>query len=406
MYRMTASGGKRAAHGGTGQGVGKRRALDPSVADIEDVVPESRQYMELLALEKHLDMAMARKKTAYLNAQRHAQQKVKKQLRVFLSCIAKEENGKLSWKFKVDGKLPQELQKYKTKRQFSNFLDRIFVEFLAKSTDGGSGGQLPAVADSAEWQRSASVEESDGFEIERTAENLTSAVQARVLLYLQHDPAKHRLAPELAGMLGIYQSTRQEVVRALWEYVVLNKLQDPVTPTVIRCDKYMLQCFPGDPQLPFSEIPAKLNRLFLPTQPVELFFEIPETGGQPPRQIYDVAVDVDDSDYERMDLQSHKDLEPFIDKKRDEISMLKKEIGEARLKREFMLTFATDPQEFLAVWLASQAREMVDEGAKGILTEEERAASFYSKQSSKEAVYRYYEEVLRNRHEELTSKRK
>jgi SWI/SNF-related matrix-associated actin-dependent regulator of chromatin subfamily D len=277
----------------------------------------------------------------------------------------------------------------------------MFVEFLADSSGGGAAASSPAVAESAEWQRSPSVEESDGFEIVRTAEYVTGPVQARVLLYLQHEPSEHRLAPELAGMIGLFQGTRHEVIRAIWEYVTVNKLQDMENPEMINCDKYMQQCFPGEAQLNFSEIPVKLNRLFLPLQPVELLYTIPQMGGQPAREIYDVWVQIEDGENEQIDLQAHKDLEPAIDLKRDDIARLKAEIGEARQKREFMLMFAKDPKEFLVTWLASQARETADEAAKGALTEEQRAANFYNTQHSKQAVYRYYGGLLAKRHKEL-----
>jgi len=403
MYSMApGAGSKRAAgaQGFAGHGGGKRRAVDQSLE--EDVVPESRQYMELLTFEKHLDSLMARKRGEYLTAQRNPQKNTKRPLRVFLSCTAKmDEEGRLRWTMRVDGKIQVDGLQKKHKKQFSNFLDRMFVEFLADSPGGGAVGSSPAVAESAEWQRSPSVEESDGFEIVRTAEGLTGPVQARVLLYLQHEPSQHRLAPELAGMIGLFQGTRHEVIRAIWEYVTVNKLQDAENPEIINCDKYMQQCFPGETQLNFTEIPVKLNQLFLPLQPVELIYTIPMVGGQPAREIYDVWVEVDDGEHEQIDLQAHKDLEPAIDTKRDEIARLKAEIGEARQKREFMLMFAKDPKEFLVAWLGSQARETRDEGAKGALTEEQRAANFYNTPYSKEAVYRYYGEMLKKRHEEL-----
>jgi SWI/SNF-related matrix-associated actin-dependent regulator of chromatin subfamily D len=305
-------------------------------------------------------------------------------LRVFLSCTTENSgDNEVTWSLKVDGKLMDDAQK--GKRKFSSFIRRMFVEF----DEGGSEVK------SAEWQRSTSMGESDGFDVTRKGMANGVGVAAKVLLYLHHDPAKFELAEDFATMVGLFHATRHDAIAALWQYIKDHQLQDKEEPEFINCDPYMQKIFQGAARIRFTDIPGKLNRLLLPPSPVVLEYIIPMTVGVSAREIYDVEVEVDDGNRDNI-VALFDDIEPEVNTFQDQISALKGEIDEAREKREFMMNFARDPKEFLVCWLASEAREN-QSAEQGQLTEEQRTAAYYNDHKAQEAVYRYYASVLQER---------
>lgn len=161
-----------------------------------------------------------------------------------MSCAVENDDatGDTAWTLRIDGKLlDDEKRTYTSKRKFSSFLRRMYVEF------NGNGSADEAAAKPAEWQRSASVGDSDGFDLTRTSSGGVPAghVDAKILLHLMHSPAKFELKKELADMIGLFHATRHEAIAALWQYIKERKLQDREEPEWINCDDYMQRVFPG-----------------------------------------------------------------------------------------------------------------------------------------------------------------
>jgi len=379
----------------------KRRRRAGHLAPLHpDVVPESKQYLELLEFEKQLDSLMARKKIEYSDTLRKPPAQLKRNLRIFLSCAVEndEATGGTAWTLRIDGKLlDDEKRTYTSKRKFSSFLRRMYVEF------NGNGSADEAAAKPAEWQRSASVGDSDGFDLTRTSSGGVPAghVDAKILLHLMHSPAKFELKKELADMIGLFHATRHEAIAALWQYIKERKLQDREEPEWINCDDYMQRVFPGVARMKFTDIPSQLDRVLLPLSPVVLHYKIPMELGQHKREIYDLEVEVDDPNRDVM-ATMFDSIDGEVRVLDSQVAVLKRELDESREKREFMLNFSRDPKEFLASWLASQARENNAVAAVGTLSEEQRAAPFYTDHRAQEAVYRYYATVLQKRTKELS----
>ena len=137
--------------------------------------------------------------------------------------------------------------------------------------------------------------------------------------------------------------------------------------------------------------------------PLTLKYTIPMEYGQHKREVYELEVEVEDPNRDAM-APLFDDIEPEVRAFDSQLAVLKREIDESREKREFMLNFARDPREFLACWLASQARENDAGNAEGRLSEEQRAAAFYNDHRTVEAVLRYYGAVLSARTRHLKGK--
>ena len=156
---------------------------------------------------------------------------------------------------------------------------------LARYVEFDTGNAAAEAPKPAEWQRSASVADSDGFDLTRSSRSAgVGAVSAKILLHLMHDPAKFELKKELAEMVGMFHGTRHDVIAAMWQYVKNNNLQDQEEPEWINCDAYMQRIFPSTPRIRFTEIPTLLSKVLMPLSPVVLQYTIPMELGQHKRR--------------------------------------------------------------------------------------------------------------------------
>lgn len=60
----------------------------------------------------------------------------------------------------------------------------------------------------------------------------------RVSFYLDHQPERMALQPEVAALLDMYEADRASLTTALWGYIKLNDLQDE-DKRHVKCDARM-----------------------------------------------------------------------------------------------------------------------------------------------------------------------
>eukprot|EP00064_Thunnus_orientalis_P018158 superscaffoldBa00004090_g18250 len=292
---------------------------------IRELVPESQAYMDLLAFERKLDQTIMRKRLDIQEALKRPI-KQKRKLRIFISNTfnpakpdAEDGEGTVaSWELRVEGRLLEDtaVSKYeatKQKRKFSSFFKSLVIE-LDKDLYGPDNHLV-------EWHRTATTQETDGFQVKRPGD---VGVRCTVLLMLDYQPPQFKLDPRLARMLGIHTQTRPVIIQALWQYVKTHKLQDPHEREFINCDKYLQQI--------------------------------------------------------------HETIET---------------INQLKTQREFMLSFARDPQGFINDWLQSQCRDLKTMTDVVANPEEERRAEFYYQPWAQEAVCRYFYSKVQQRRQEL-----
>ncbi|XP_063063119.1 SWI/SNF-related matrix-associated actin-dependent regulator of chromatin subfamily D member 3b isoform X4 [Engraulis encrasicolus] len=376
----------------------KRRKMADKILPqrIRELVPESQAYMDLLAFERKLDQTIMRKRVDIQEALKRPM-KQKRKLRLYISNTfnpakpdADDSDGSIaSWELRVEGKLLDDVGKQK--RKFSSFFKSLVIE-LDKDLYGPDNHLV-------EWHRTATTQETDGFQVKRPGD---VSVRCTLLLMLDYQPPQFKLDPRLARLLGIHTQTRSCIIQALWQYVKTNKLQDSHDKEYINCDKYFQQIF-DCPRLKFSEIPQRLTNLLLPPDPIVINHVISvDPNDQKKTACYDIDVEVEDP------LKAQMSSFLLSTANQQEIASLDNKIHETiesinqlKIQRDFMLSFSRDPKGYIQDWLKSQSRDlklMTDVVGN---PEEERRAEFYEEPWTQEAVSRYFYSKIQQRRQEL-----
>uniref|UniRef100_A0A8C2DLN9 DM2 domain-containing protein n=2 Tax=Cyprinus carpio TaxID=7962 RepID=A0A8C2DLN9_CYPCA len=371
--------------------------LSVAFFQIRELVPESQAYMDLLAFERKLDQTIMRKRLDIQEALKRPI-KQKRKLRIFISNTfnpakpdAEDGEGTVaSWELRVEGRLLEDVTT-KQKRKFSSFFKSLVIE-LDKDLYGPDNHLV-------EWHRTATTQETDGFQVKRPGD---VGVRCTVLLMLDYQPPQFKLDPRLARLLGIHTQTRPVIIQALWQYVKTHKLQDPHEREFINCDKYLQQIFETQ-RMKFSEIPQRLHALLMPPEPIIINHVISvDPNDQKKTACYDIDVEVDDTLKTQMNsfllsTASQQEIAGLDNKIHETIET----INHLKTQREFMLSFARDPQGFINDWLQSQCRDLKTMTDVVGNPEEERRAEFYHQPWAQEAVCRYFYSKVQQRRQEL-----
>ncbi|NXP52027.1 SMRD1 regulator, partial [Heliornis fulica] len=388
-----------------GRMVAKKKKMADKILPqrIRELVPESQAYMDLLAFERKLDQTIMRKRLDIQEALKRPI-KQKRKLRIFISntfnpAKSDAEDGEgtvASWELRVEGRLLEDsaLSKYdatKQKRKFSSFFKSLVIE-LDKDLYGPDNHLV-------EWHRTATTQETDGFQVKRPGD---VNVRCTVLLMLDYQPPQFKLDPRLARLLGIHTQTRPVIIQALWQYIKTHKLQDPHEREYVICDKYLQQIFESQ-RMKFSEIPQRLHALLMPPEPIIINHVISvDPNDQKKTACYDIDVEVDDTLKTQMNsfllsTASQQEIAALDNKIHETIET----INQLKTQREFMLSFARDPQGFINDWLQSQCRDLKTMTDVVGNPEEERRAEFYFQPWAQEAVCRYFYSKVQQRRQEL-----
>lgn len=371
---------------------------------VRDLVPESQAYMDLLAFERKLDATIMRKKLDIQEALKRPM-KQKRKLRIFISntffpAKAEGEDGEetvASWELRVEGRLLEDAASAKLndtsklKRKFSSFFKSLVIE-LDKELYGPDNHLV-------EWHRTPSTQETDGFQVKRPGDQ---NVKCTVLLMLDYLPPQFKLDQRLARLLGVHTQTRPVIISALWQYIKTHKLQDPHEREFINCDKYLDQIFDCK-RMKFAEIPGKLHSLLMPPDPIVINHVITVEGPDARKTAcYDIDVEIDDTLKQQMNsflltTQSQQEITNLDNKIHETVET----INQLKTNREFFLSFAKDPQEFINNWLISQTRDLKTMTDVTGNPEEERRADYYYQPWCQEAVCRYFYGKVQQRRMEI-----
>lgn len=375
---------------------------------VRDLVPESQAYMDLLAFERKLDFTITRKRLDIQEAIKRPM-KQKRKLRIFITNTFKSamngamENGGEppnpnevpSWELRVEGKLLDDQNaskpEQKGKRKFSSFFKSLVIE-LDKDLYGPDNHLV-------EWHRVAATQETDGFQVKRPGDK---NVKCTILLLLDYSPLQFKLEARLARLLGIHTQTRPMVINALWQYIKTHKLQDAHEREYINCDVYLKQIFECD-RMRFGEIPNRLTPLLHTPDPIVINHMITvESGSEQKKSCYDIDVEIDDPLKQQMSTfimsgTNQQDIQNLDNKIHETVDM----INELKTNREFLLSFANDPQKFIQKWLISQMRDLKVITDQVGNPEEERKSDFFYQAWTQEAVCRYFYGKVQQKRAEL-----
>lgn len=387
---------------GGSSGKKKKKLADKILPQkVRDLVPESQAYMDLLAFERKLDSTIMRKRLDIQEALKRPM-KQKRKLRVFISNTfypAKDageggEDGSVaSWELRVEGRLLDDPKNdpNKVKRKFSSFFKSLVIE-LDKDLYGPDNHLV-------EWHRTATTQETDGFQVKRPGDK---NIRCTILLLLDYQPLQFKLDPRLARLLGVHTQTRPVIINALWQYIKTHKLQDVHEREYINCDKYLEQIF-ACPRMKFAEIPQRLNPLLHPPDPIVINHIISVEGTeQKQTACYDIDVEVDDTLKTQMNnfllsTASQQEIQGLDNKIHETVET----INQLKTNREFFLSFAKDPQQFINKWIISQTRDLKTMTDVVGNPEEERRADYYYQPWAQEAVCRYFYTKVQQKRAEL-----
>lgn len=208
-------------------------------------------------------------------------------------------------------------------------------------------------------------------------------------------------------------------------------MQDSHEREYINCDKYLEQIF-ACPRMKFAEIPQRLNPLLHPPDPIVINHVISVEGwylaiycrfknillhkknyktkifsviiGTETKQTacYDIDVEVDDTLKTQMNnfllsTASQQEIQSLDNKIHETVET----INQLKTNREFFLSFAKDPQQFINKWIISQTRDLKTMTDVVGNPEEERRAEFYYQPWAQEAVCRYFYTKVQQKRAEL-----
>ncbi|KAL1429777.1 hypothetical protein MTO96_015764 [Rhipicephalus appendiculatus] len=341
---------------------------------VRDLVPESQAYMDLLAFERKLDFTIMRKRLDIQEALKRPM-KQKRKLRIFISNTF----------------YPGKLCGVELEEEGGHGALSLVIE-LDKELYGPDNHLV-------EWHRTPTTTETDGFQVKRPGDK---NVRCTILLLLDYQPLQFKLDPRLARLLGIHTQTRPVIIAALWQYVKTHRLQDPHEREHINCDKYLEQIFQCQ-RMKFAEIPQRLHQLLHPPDPIVINHVISVEGPDTKKTAcYDIDVEVDDPLKAQMNsfilsTANQQEIQGLDNKIHETVET----INQLKTNREFFLSFAKDPQQFISKWLVSQMRDLKTMTDVVGSPEEERRADFYYQRWAQEAVCRYFYGKVQQRRAEL-----
>merc|ERR1719510_1586127 len=402
-------GGAPIQGGGISKSAKKKKKLADKILPqkVRELVPESQAYMDLLAFERKLDSTIMRKRLDIQEALKRPM-KQKRKLRIFISNTtfpAKEtpeggdEPSTTGWELRVEGRLLEDDKKAdpsKSKRKFSSFFKSLVIE-LDKELYGPDNHLV-------EWRRTATTQETDGFQVKRPGDK---NVRCTILLLLDYQPLQFKLDQRLARLLGLHTQTRPVIISALWQYIKTHKLQDAHEREFVNCDPFLRQIFQTE-RMKFAEIPQRLNPLLHPPDPIVINHLITVEELRHPDSkktaCYDIDVEVDDTLKTQMNsfllsTASQQEIQSLDNKIHETVET----INTMKTHREFYLSFAKDPQLFINKWLISQSRDLKTMTDVAGNPEEERHTDFYYQPWAQEAVCRYFYSKIQQKQQELDS---
>lgn len=208
----------------------------------------------------------------------------------------------------------------------------------------------------------------------------------------------------MARLLGIHTQTRPMIINALWQYIKTNKLQDAHEREFINCDKYLEQIFNCN-RMRFGEIPSKLTPFLSPADPIKIDHVIyVEPGNEMSKKTtcWDIEVEIDDQLKQQMSnfvlsTGNQQEIQNLDNKIHETVDT----INELKTNREFLLSFANDPQKFIQKWLISQMRDLKVITDQVGNPEEERKSDFFYQAWTQEAVCRYFYGKVQQKRAEL-----
>jgi SWI/SNF-related matrix-associated actin-dependent regulator of chromatin subfamily D len=274
---------------------------------------------------------------------------------------------------------------------------------------------------SVEWKRSHTFTDCEGFSFVKKITPATyvppkadnydflngTGVQAKpnakVLLFMKHDPPIYHLSPELKKvMLGNSEQqlnigddkqntlgpamSLNVILSSVWKYILVNKLLDQNEKKVIVCDQALKEVFETE-RMTFADIIQKVKEHLIAPAPIEIDFNM--NGDATQMKEIPVDIEVQIPTMQRTAVEELLDDKPLKEVEDQNAFILKavETIKEHKKKRDFMLAFSSDPVPFIHQIIHSQTRDLLIANNRKEM-EESRFSNFYKREWVNEAVTR------------------
>ncbi|WWD20275.1 hypothetical protein CI109_104751 [Kwoniella shandongensis] len=265
--------------------------------------------------------------------------------------------GVAGWVLKVEGRLLDSgnTRLDKTKRKFSTFLRSAIIEFDNREAPTFPEGNI------VEWHNASNQRDPlDGFEILRRGDQ---NVNCRIILHVAHYPERFKVLQPLADLISIKEGTRAEVVSSVWKLVKVAGAQDKDDGTIVRPVGGLEKIFPaGQDTVPFHQLPELATRYLAHPDPVVIPYTIQvDKDYNFHHKCFDIPIEIEDPLKSKMAslVQSFEGSEgKEIVKLEDKVGELAYFARDLKQKRDFLESFAANPQAFIHNWLAAQARDL------------------------------------------------
>lgn len=277
-----------------------------------DKVPNLELYKKLQDAEKEIDLVMIRKELDFhvLHAKSLQPSNFKPEqgiLRVFIYNTNENQpwqkqlnqqqgkpvdlNAESFWTLRVEGKFISDKElNYK----FSSYLNGLSVDLIPNS-------DYPNLTENnghiIEWRYGPMANEFDGMDIKRYG---IFNLKCRIAIMVKNDGTKLKVSEKMSHFIGKTESTQQELIYAIWQYVLYKDLiikkdintVDAITSntpgineinnmpvdsgkdlTLIKADE-ILKDLLGVEQFKFTELYQLINQHFQPRDPIIIDYEI------------------------------------------------------------------------------------------------------------------------------------
>eukprot|EP00055_Hartaetosiga_balthica_P007406 m.25390 g.25390 ORF g.25390 m.25390 type:complete len:410 (-) comp5762_c0_seq1:785-2014(-) len=377
----------------------KKEAERILTAPIPDLAPESNQMKRLLDLERKIDYYAEKTRQDITPFQPSEETKEKRTIRLYISHISvpnptEDDPTAMKWSLRIEGRLLEKpnatyRRREINRKKFASFLNDVFVEF-DKEKFGHKDRNV-------QWQRTPATVDADGFEITRSS---TLPVTAKISFKFEQTPVRYKLNLVLSKLLQIDSSTVVEVNNAVWEYIRANNLRDSESPDVINCDAALQEVF-GVETLKVSELAKHVGYCLLPPSRIELEHVI-----QLEDNLHNFGQDIYDVD---LFLETNFTPNPLISSASHDLESLDKTINEhlealerAKERREFLLSFADNPQKFILTWVAAQVRDNTEAKSLSSLHKAGRQSATFYERWTEPATLQYLNELVDKKNQERT----
>ncbi|WWC95792.1 hypothetical protein V866_002658 [Kwoniella sp. B9012] len=264
--------------------------------------------------------------------------------------------GIAGWVMKIEGRLLDSgnTRLDRNKRKFSTFLNRVVVEFDNREAPTFPEGNI------VEWHTQNLAPPLDGFEILRRGDR---NINARIIIHLSHSPDRFKVLQPLADLIQMKEGTRSEIINAVWKLVKVVGAQDKDDGTVIKPVGGLEKIFPqGQETIAFHQLPEIATRYLTHPDPIVIPYtvQVDKDFNFHPK-CFDIPIELEDPLKSKMSSL----VQSFEGKEGKEIVQLEDKVGElayfardVKQKRDFLESFASNPQAFIQNWLAVQARDL------------------------------------------------